>query len=596
MPNHNEQEPGSGVRGGVGDSAERKSYYPELQAKLAELEQTKASLEQRTAELAAANQELQHSNASLSRAVEQSPVSIVITGLDGNIEYVNPKFTEVAGYTSAEAIGQNPRVLKSGKMPPEIYQQLWAALTAGKEWRGELLNRKKNGELYWEWASISPISDESGKITNFLAVKEDITERKGMEAELNHERNFLRALMDNSDDCIYFKDLQSRFLRCSAAQMQRFRAKGISGVIGKTDHDFFSNEHANDALQDEQKIIRTGEALVGKVEKETWPDGHVTWVLTSKMPLRNEAGEIVGTFGISKDITAIKETEAKVNALHRELVDASRQAGMAEVATSVLHNVGNVLNSVNVSSSLIADKVRQSKVSSLAKVVALLQTHEADLPGFFANNPQGKQLPAYLASLATRLTQEQVNILHEVETLASNIQHIKEVVSMQQSHAKTGGLTEIVPVVDMVEDALRLNLGALDRHSVKLVREFSPVPPISVEKHKVLQILVNLICNAKYACDDSGRDDKQIILRVAGGEGTVKISVEDNGVGIAPENLTRIFGHGFTTRKEGHGFGLHSGALAAKELGGALKAFSEGPGQGAIFTLELPLKSAKVNS
>jgi PAS domain S-box-containing protein len=573
---------------GFGESSSRKSYYPELQAKLAELEQTKA-------ELAAANQELLHSNAKLSRVVEQSPVSIVITDLAGTIEYVNPKFVEETGYTPAEAIGQNPRVLKSGKMPPETYRQLWAALTSGKEWRGELLNRKKNGELYWEWATISPISNESGKITNFLAVKEDITERKGMEAELNHERNLLRAMLDNTADRIYFKDLQSHFLRCSASQMRSFHAKGVSNVIGKTDHDFFSSEHANAALQDELQIIRTGEAIVGKVEKETWPDGGITWALTSKMPLRNEAGEIVGTFGISKDITAIKEAEAKVDAMHRELMDASRQAGMAEVATSVLHNVGNVLNSVNVSSSLIAEKVRQSKVSSLAKVVALLQTHEADLPGFFANNPQGKQLPSYLTSLATRLTQEQENVLNEIAALSANIQHIKEVVSMQQGHAKTVGMTETLPVVDMVEDALRLNLGSLDRHSVKLVREFSPVPPVAVEKHKVLQILVNLIRNAKHACDDSGRDDKQITLRVASSDGLVKISVEDNGVGIAPENLTRIFGHGFTTRKEGHGFGLHSGALAAKELGGTLKAFSAGPGQGAIFTLELPLKPAKVN-
>ena len=186
--------------------------------------------------------------------------------------------------------------------------------------------------------------------------------------------------------------------------------------------------------------------------------------------------------------------------------------------------------------------------------------------------------------------------MSEIAALSANIQHIKEVVSMQQSTAKTVGLTETLPVVDMVEDALRLNLGSLDRHSVKLVREYAPVPPIPVEKHKVLQILVNLIRNAKHACDDSSRNDKQLTLRVANSDGTVKISVEDNGVGIVPENLTRIFGHGFTTRKEGHGFGLHSGALAAKELGGSLKAFSEGPGQGAIFTLELPLKSAKVNS
>jgi PAS domain S-box-containing protein len=455
----------------------------------------------------------------------------------------------------------------------------------------EWTHQRIGGEEFPADVLLTPM-EHGGKMV-VQAIVRDITERKRAETELNHERYLLRSLMDNSDDSIYFKDLQSRFLRCSAAQMHRLQANGLSDVIGKTDHDFFSDEHASEALHDEQKILRTGEALVGKVEKETWPDGHNTWVLTSKMPLRNDAGQIVGSFGISKDITAIKEAEAKLNALHRDLLDVSRQAGMAEVATSVLHNVGNVLNSVNVAASLISEKVRQSKVSSLTKVVALLQSHEDDLPGFFAGDPKGKQLPSYLAVLATRLTQEQVTILREVDTLIKNIQHIKEVVSMQQNIAKTVGMIETMPVVDMVEDALRLNLGELERHDIKLVREYSAVPPVSVEKHKVLQILGNLVRNAKYACDDSGRNDKQIILRVVKNDDRVNVSIEDNGVGIMPENLTRIFGHGFTTRKEGHGFGLHSGALAAKDLGATLKAFSEGIGKGAIFTLELPLGRQK---
>jgi signal transduction histidine kinase len=110
-----------------------------------------------------------------------------------------------------------------------------------------------------------------------------------------------------------------------------------------------------------------------------------------------------------------------------------------------------------------------------------------------------------------------------------------------------------------------------------------------VEKHKVLQILVNLIRNAKYACDESGRKDKQMIVRVSNGDNRVRISVKDNGIGIPQENLTRIFNHGFTTKKDGHGFGLHSGALSAKELGGSLEVHSEGKNQGAMFTLELPL-------
>ena len=184
----------------------------------------------------------------------------------------------------------------------------------------------------------------------------------------------------------------------------------------------------------------------------------------------------------------------------------------------------------------------------------------------------------------------------EAGSLVDNITHIKEIVAMQQNYAKSAGILEPLEVADLVEDALRMNTGAMLRHNVKVVRDFAKVPPIMTEKHKVLQILVNLIRNAKYACDDSGRDDKQISLKVYNGDGRIKIAIADNGVGIPPENLTRIFNHGFTTRKDGHGFGLHSGALAAKELGGKLLVFSEGTGRGATFTLELPAKQPKDNS
>jgi C4-dicarboxylate-specific signal transduction histidine kinase len=147
---------------------------------------------------------------------------------------------------------------------------------------------------------------------------------------------------------------------------------------------------------------------------------------------------------------------------------------------------------------------------------------------------------------------------------------------------------EEINVVTLVQDSLRINEGTLRRHHVEVIREFENVPPMNVEKHKILQILVNLVRNAKHACQESDRVDKRLTVRVADGDGRIKISMMDNGVGIPPENLTRIFNHGFTTRKGGHGFGLHSGALAAKELGGSLTVHSDGPGQGAVFTLELP--------
>ncbi|HEX7618707.1 MAG TPA: ATP-binding protein, partial [Verrucomicrobiae bacterium] len=252
------------------------------------------------------------------------------------------------------------------------------------------------------------------------------------------------------------------------------------------------------------------------------------------------------------------------------------------------HNVGNVLNSVNIASSCVADSLRKSKAANLSKVAAMLREHESDLGSFLTTDAKGKQLPGYLGQLAEHLVLEQTGALKELSELQKNIGHIKDIVTMQQGLAKGSGLKEKLQVSDLVEDALRMNAGTLARHDIQIITEFKDVPSVIVEKHKVLQILVNLIRNARYACEESGREDKQMTMCVANGEGRIKISVSDNGIGIPPENLTRIFNHGFTTRKDGHGFGLHSGALAAKEMGGSLIAQSEGAGRGATFTLELP--------
>ena len=291
---------------------------------------------------------------------------------------------------------------------------------------------------------------------------------------------------------------------------------------------------------------------------------------------------------LENEIEARKQMEKEVEHVHRQLLDTSRRAGMAEIATNVLHNVGNVLNSVNVSAILLVENARKSRASSLPRVVALLQEHAHDLGAFITSDSRGKHVPDYLAKLSENLLAEQEATVGELNSLRRNIEHINEIVAMQQNYAKVGGVKEIINVVNLVEDSLRINEGALSRHHVEVVREFENVPPINVEKHKILQILVNLVRNAKYACQESERADKRMTVRVANGDGRIKISVIDNGVGILPENLTRIFNHGFTTRKDGHGFGLHSGALAAKEMGGSLYVHSGGSGQGAAFTLELP--------
>jgi PAS domain S-box-containing protein len=325
------------------------------------------------------------------------------------------------------------------------------------------------------------------------------------------------------------------------------------------------------------------------------PNGEARWVHVMALPERSPEGSIVGSVGTIEDITGRKHSEEEMRKMHQELVETSRQAGMAEVATAVLHNVGNVLNSVNIASHCLAEGVRRSRASSLTRVVAMLREHEGDLNTFFTEHTQGKQVIGFLGQLAEHFVVEQNAALTELANLQKNIEHIKEVVAMQQGFARICGVTETLQISELVEDTLRLNASSLANHEVKVKCEFTPVPAVTVEKHKVLQILVNLVRNAKHACEASDRKDKLVRLRVANGEeGRIRISVTDNGVGIAPENLARIFNHGFTTKKTGHGFGLHSGALAAREMGGALLVESQGPGFGATFILELPLSPSKV--
>ena len=297
---------------------------------------------------------------------------------------------------------------------------------------------------------------------------------------------------------------------------------------------------------------------------------------------------------LQREIAERQQAQAELEALHKQMLDVSREAGMAEVATGVLHNIGNVLNSVNVSCNLVLDRLRQSKLAHLAKVNDLLATHAADLGQFLGNDEKGRLVPGYLVALSQHLTEEQALCLRELDSLRSHIDHIKDIVTMQQDYAKVAGVVETIPVQNLIEDAIKLNAGALARHKVTIQRDYQETPAITVEKHRVLQILVNLIRNAKYALDESGCEDKIMTFRTgSNGHGCIHIQIADNGVGIPAENLTRIFAHGFTTRAHGHGFGLHSGALAARELGGWLQAQSDGPGCGATFTLELPLQPKK---
>lgn len=311
---------------------------------------------------------------------------------------------------------------------------------------------------------------------------------------------------------------------------------------------------------------------------------------SEKLQREHAKALILANRQLEKEMTEREQAQSEREQMHQQLVDSSRLAGMAEVATGVLHNVGNVLNSVNVSANVMLEKIGNNRVDLLSKASQELSRHQDDLAEFVTEDSRGRHFPKLLDQLAVSLQSDRDSQRDELRSLLENIEHIKQIVNRQQSFACVSGATELLELPQLLDDALRMHDTGLSRHDIEIVCEFDDAPPVLTERHKMMQILVNLIGNAKNALNETNRANRTMTLIVAIDGDHVCIRVRDNGVGIEQANLTKVFTHGFTTRKEGHGFGLHSSALAAQELGGSLSVHSDGIGLGTTFTLRIPMK------
>lgn len=299
----------------------------------------------------------------------------------------------------------------------------------------------------------------------------------------------------------------------------------------------------------------------------------------------------VKTALLQAQIEERKRIEAQVEESHKQLLHSTRMAGMAEMANSVLHNVGNVLNSANMLTSLISEHVRSTKTTTLLRTTALLKEHRQNLGEFLTRDERGKFVPELLEQLAVNLEENRNRVIVKVDALADSVQHIKEIISMQQKYARVSTPTEKVMITEVVDDALRLSRASFVRSGILISRQYETKVVMDIDRHKLLQILFNLLENARHACAEDRRSGRQITIQVSEvASKRVRISITDTGVGIATENLPRLFSQGFFIRKDGHGFGLHSSALAAQDMGGTLGCRSDGLGRGAVFILEIPLK------
>lgn len=297
--------------------------------------------------------------------------------------------------------------------------------------------------------------------------------------------------------------------------------------------------------------------------------------------------------GILIDINKDKKSEEKIKELNQKLLMTARQAGMAEIATSILHNIGNILNSSNVSINMLQDSFTQSYYQKLFKVIDMLKENNSNLNNYLLHDAKGKLIPEYLIALVEVIKKEYKKNLEEVNNIDEDLQHIKDIVSMQQSVSGVSGPSEKIFIPELIETALQMSSNPHKDKAIEMCKQYMESPFIISDRSKLLQILVNLIQNAKDAVlKNTANKEKKIEFIVEKTKHKkIHICVIDNGVGILPEHLNRIFSFGFTTKKNGHGFGLHSCALSAQDMGGSLKAESQGIGKGAAFILTLPVKN-----
>ncbi len=406
----------------------------------------------------------------------------------------------------------------------------------------------------------------------------------------------LTSLLENTEDIVCSLDREGRLIAANTPLQDMYRE--LIGLELEPGHLLFPDQ-APESLRKRWNQCATQVLSGRRVRFEASPSRlKVPRVLDiSVNPVHGADGRVVGMTVFGRDITDRKQAEARLSEMHRGLLDVSRQAGMAEIATGVLHNVGNALNSVNVSVNLLAERLQQSKVAGLTKAAELMQEHAASLSAFLTADRRGQQLPAYLQALSGQLAREREALLEEVRTLQKSVEHIKSVVSMQQEHARYSGVVERLEVRELLDDALKLHAVSFERQGIVVRCDYTEVPPVRVDRHKLLQILLNLLSNARHALLESGRTDKHLTIRVERlAAERLRIAVADNGVGIAAEDASRLFTQGFTTKKDGHGFGLHISALAAAEMDAFLSCSSEGRGQGATFTIDLPIAGEEIRA
>lgn len=524
----------------------------------------------------------------LTRAMEQSPATIVMTDVQGNIEYVNPKFTEVTGYTASEAIGKNPRVLKSGEIDQSGYKDLWSTISAGKEWRGEFHNKRKDGSLYWEYASISPLFDAAGEISGYLAVKEDITARKIVEAELATSRQALEVsheklaqlfkqvsegkreweeTLDCLNDFVMLTDPQHRVRRYNKL-LADCTGKGYQELLG-TDW--------RELLTEAGFVFVSFNGNIGELKHE-----RSARVYDIKLyEIKNEDAVIALVVSLN-DTTELRETTAELEKAYSELKEAQLQiyqqekmASIGQLAAGVAHEINNPMGFIN------------SNLGSLDKYISRINEYFKLLDDDC--NMKASTLSDEIIAERKRLKLDRIlNDAHELIVESQDgAARVRRIVADLKSFSRVDQAEQgLVNINEALETTINIAWNEI-KYVADLERNFGEIPEILCYPQQLNQVFLNLLVNAAHAL---GSKHGIINVKTWQDEDNVCISVSDNGCGIAQENLTKIFEPFFTTKEvgKGTGLGLSISFDIIKKHGGTITVDSE-IDIGTTFTVKLPV-------
>jgi PAS domain S-box-containing protein len=524
----------------------------------------------------------------LAKVAQFTSSALVITDAMGVTSWVNEAFTRITGYGFDEVVGRKPGELLQGpETDRDEVARIRAALRSGQRVAAELINYAKDGRRYWVGMKIEPMRTDDGELEGFMAIQADITSRQ--EERLSIER------------------LTQRFnLATRAARVGIFERDATGEIIWWNEimFDIFGVNPAtfNPCIQSWMALIhpedrdRMRQRLAGLSKKPAsynWiyrivrPDGVIRHIRSIGAPSESRERAVTCITGITLDISERVEAQEREQAMQQQLIESSHQAGMAEIATGVLHNVGNILNSLGIANSTASRALKALRVEQLDQSTRLLQENRATLADFLTQDERGRHLPEYLQALADQISSNCRAVQAELDTTDQLLRHLSNVVSAQQEMAQFGGRRESIRLQELLESAVLVQASELAQ--VEIVREYEQVPEIMSDRHKLLQILVNLISNARDALHSSANERRRIVLKIGRAGDHVRVTVEDSGIGMTAEVLSKLWKFGFTTKKNGHGFGLHNSANAAHQIGATLTAHSDGLGLGSRFILSLPI-------